>query len=81
MSLLGQRRRYAVVGVLAARGPCTVAQVARLARMPRWVVRRDLVKAERGGWVRRTPNQPGDVLEHWEAGPRCWGLRQSGGDA
>jgi excisionase family DNA binding protein len=47
--VFGQRRRYAVVGVLAYRGPSPVRRIALLVRTPAFVVRRDIAKIQRAG--------------------------------
>jgi hypothetical protein len=45
--VFGQRRRYAVVGVLTYRGPMTVGGIAILVRTPAFIVRWDLAKLQR----------------------------------
>lgn len=45
--LFGQRRRYAIVGVLAHRGPMTAAGIALLVRSWPAMVRADLAILER----------------------------------
>ena len=64
--VFGQRRRYAVVGVLTYRGPMTAAGIAILVRTPTFVVRRDLAKLQRVQVVKATDDggEPRYLLAH-----------------
>lgn len=68
MFQIGQRRRYAVLGAIAARGPLPLSDLARLVDVPRWVLRRDLLKARRTRYVLKTTNKAGTW---YSLGSRC----------
>jgi hypothetical protein len=76
--VFGQRRRYAVVGVLTHRGPMTVGGIAILVRTPAFIVRSDLGKLQRSGVVQVIDTdepKPRYLLAHHYAGQEVQALR------
>lgn len=77
--VFGQRRRYAIVGALAYRGPLTAVGIAILIRSPAFVVRRDLAILQRARLVQVIDDErkPRYLIAHRYANSEVQQLRNA----